>query len=136
MKITDDLFLRLVLGGTKAAGGYIELTDDALNAAIEIADKARAGVKRDKTKLTGEALDDYIAAARRILKEEQAKVDAGGKVLSRVRFAELLELPGESTVRMNKDLDEIYLNFKRFNSAKAPSTVNNDYDYKDDDDDF
>ena len=29
MKITDDLFLRLVLGGTKAAGGYIELTDDA-----------------------------------------------------------------------------------------------------------
>ena len=132
MRIRNDLFLRLVLGGEKSARGYVELSDDALNAAIEIADKARAGVKRDKTKLTGEALDDYIAAARRILKEEQAKVDAGGEVLTRVRFAELLELPGESSVRMNNDLNEIYLNFKRFNSAKAPSTVNNDYDSDED----
>ena len=129
MRIDTDLFLRVVCGGEKTSGG-VELTPDALDAILEIAGKIE-NPKRDKTKIS-ENLNKYISKAAEILLEEQKKVDAGGKVMTREQFAEALELKGESTVRMNKDLNRLFVNFKKMNSAKAPATVNNDYDTEDD----
>ena len=122
--ISEDVFLRLVLGAERSDGGVI-LSDDALAAAIEIAAKAQAGT-RHKTKLTGESLDIYIAKARQILKKNQEEIDRGGRLISKREFAGALKL-GESTVRSNPDLNGIYENFKAMNSRIAPSTVNNDY---------
>lgn len=128
MKITDDLFLRIVCGGEKTAGG-VELSPDALEAVLEIAAKIE-NPKREKKDLTGENLDEYIAAARRVLKKNQKQIDKGGKLITKRAFAAAIKL-GESTVRSNPDLNNIYEDFKALNSRIAPATVNNERDFDD-----
>lgn len=128
MRIETDLYLRVVCGGDRTAGG-VELSPDALDAVLEIAAKIE-NPKREKKDLTGENLDKYIAAARRVLKQNQSEIDKGGKLITKRAFAAAIEL-GESTVRSNPDLNNIYEDFKAMNSRIAPATVNNDYDYDD-----
>ena len=83
--------------------------------------------KREKKKLDGENLDKYISIAKRLIDENQAEIDRGGRLMSRRAFAAGLEL-GESTVRQNKTLNDIYERFKAANSNVRPSTVNNEPD--------
>ena len=125
MRIETDLFLRIVCGGDRTAGG-VELSPDALDAILEIAGKIE-NPKRDKKDLTGEKLAKYIAAAKIAIEAAQKEFDAGGRLMSRRQFAKAIDLD-ESTVRRNVTLNSIYDRFKKDNCRVMPSTVDNDPD--------
>lgn len=123
MRIETDLFLRVVCGGDRTAGG-VELSPDALEAIIEIAGKIE-NPKREKKDLTGDNIGKYIAAAKIAIEAAQKDFDAGGRLMSRRQFAKAIDLD-ESTVRRNVTLNSIYDRFKKDNCRVVPSTVNND----------
>ena len=107
-------------------------TPETLETPMTVIEKAQAQ-KREKKKLKGEHLDPYISKAKRILDKNQREIDNGGKMMTKREFAAGIEL-GESTVRQNDTLNDIYERFKADNSNVRPSTVNNDPDSFFDDD--
>lgn len=107
-------------------------TPETLETPMTVIEKAQAK-KREKKKLKGEHLDPYISKAKRILDKNQREIDNGGKMMTKREFAAGIEL-GESTVRQNDTLNDIYERFKADNSNVRPSTVNNDPDSFFDDD--
>ena len=122
--IPTELFMRIVFGADRTDRGVV-LSDDALAAAIEIAERAREPQKREKKKLTGDNIAGYIAAAKLAIDKAQADFDAGGRLISKRQFAAAINLD-ESTVRRNVTLNSIYERFRRDNCRVMPSTVNND----------
>ena len=116
--ISDELFLRLICGADRTGRGVI-LSDDALAAALEIADKAKRKASYSRRKIDNSNIAAIKADILKVMMEEPGIAETALSI--RIGL-------GRATINSNPELHALYTSYRRMNSNAAPAAVNNDPD--------